>query len=139
MVLQELCHTIGDRTSSPNKLLEKSAFVKKKFIPLISDSIVNTTTVAKMLSPVSGIKYVHDRKECKRKWEILSTNSSTLSPGEELIVQHMKDSQHNSSQKDNRTPAPKQQHKSHACLSPTENRDSVQLPKPKSGIGYKQG
>jgi hypothetical protein len=47
----------------------------------------------------------------------------------------MNNSQHNS-QKDKRTPAPKQQCKSHACVSPTGNRDSVQLPKLKSGKGY---
>jgi hypothetical protein len=105
-VLQELCRAIGDRTSSCIKLLDKSCFVKVFVIPLISDSIVSVTTAAKIMPPVSGIKYVHDCKECKRKWEMLSTKCSILSPGEDLIVHHMKDSQHNS-QKEKGTPAPK--------------------------------
>jgi hypothetical protein len=135
VVLQELCCAIGDRTLSCNKTLEKSAFVKRVVIPLVSDSIVNITTALKILSPVSGIKCVHHCKECKKKQEILSTKSSILSPGEELIFQHVKDSQHNI-QEDNGTPAPKQQRKSHECVNPTENRDSVKFPNPKSGKGY---
>jgi hypothetical protein len=69
----------------------------------MSDSIVNITAAAKVLSPVPGIEYVHHRKECKRKQEILYSKSSTLSPGEELIVQYVKDSQHKNNQKNNRT------------------------------------
>jgi hypothetical protein len=107
----------------------------KIIIPLTSDSIVNITTAVKILSPVSGIKDVHHHKESKRKQEILWTKSSTLSPGEELILQHVNDSQHNT-QKDNRTPAPKRECKSCACISLTENRVSVKLPNPKSGKGY---
>jgi len=33
----------------------------------MSDSIVNITAAAKVLSPVPGIEYVHHRKKCKRK------------------------------------------------------------------------
>ncbi len=87
---------------------------EKIVIPLISDSIVSITTAAKILSPVSGIKFVHDHKECKRKQEFLSTKSSILSSGEELIVHHMKDSQQNS-QKEKRTPASKWQ-RNQSCL-----------------------
>ena len=79
VVLQELCCAIGDRTSSRNSLLEKSSFVKKFVIPLMSDSIVNIRAAAKVLSPVPGIEYVHHRKECKRKQEILFSNSAGLS------------------------------------------------------------
>ena len=138
VVLQELCCAIGDRTSSHNSLLEKSSFVKKFVIPLMSDSIVNITAAAKVLSPVPGIEYVHHRKECKRKQEILYSKSSTLSPGEELIVQYVKDSQH----KNNRTPPTKRQRRIHACISPTENSDSnensdaIELPNPESGQAY---
>ncbi len=99
VVLHELWCAIGDCNSSQNKHLKKSAFMKKIVIPLISDSIVNITTAAKILSPVSSIKYIHDHKECKRKREHLSTKSSILSPQEELIVHHMKDSQHKSQNK----------------------------------------
>jgi hypothetical protein len=70
VVLHELCCAIGDCTSSCNKLFEKFCFAKKIVIPLISDSIVSITTAAKILSPVSGIKYVCS-KECKRKRELL--------------------------------------------------------------------
>jgi hypothetical protein len=136
VVLQELCCAINDRTSSCHKLLEKSAFVKKIVIPLISDSIVNITTAANVLSPITGIKYVHQRKECKRKQEILTTTtSSTLSPGEELIIQHMKDIQH-INQNDYGTPVPKWQRKSHACVSPTDISDNNKLLTPESGKGY---
>jgi hypothetical protein len=87
VVLQELCCAIGDHTSSWNKLIEKSAFMKKIVIPLISNSFVNITTAANILSPITGVKYVYQCKECKRKQGILTTTtSSTLSPGEELIM-----------------------------------------------------
>jgi len=48
----------------------------------MSDSIVNITAAAKVLSPVPGIEYVHHRKECKRKQEILFSKSgiNTLLP-----------------------------------------------------------
>jgi hypothetical protein len=62
VVLQELCCAIGDRTSSRNSLLEKSSFVRKFVIPLMSDSFVNITAAAKVLSPVPGIECVHHRK-----------------------------------------------------------------------------
>ena len=48
VVLQELCCAIGDRTSSRNSLLEKSSFVKKFVIPLMSDSIVNITACSEL-------------------------------------------------------------------------------------------
>jgi len=112
VVLQELCCAIGDRTSSRSSLLEKSPFEKKIIIPLMSDFIVNITAAAKVLSPVPGIEYVHHRKEYKRKQEILFSKSSTLSHGEELIVQYVKDSQHKNNQKNNRTPPTNRQCKS---------------------------
>ena len=96
-------------------LLEKSSFIKKNVIPLMSDSIVNITEAAKVLSPVPGIKYVHHRKECKRKQEILFSKSSTLSHGEELIVQYVKDSQHKNNRQNNWTPPTKRQCRIHAC------------------------
>ena len=130
---------INDRTSSRNSLLEKSSFVKKIVIPLMSDSIVNITAAAKVLSPVPGIEYVHHRKECKRKQEILFSKSSTLSPGEELIVQYVKDSQHKNNQQNNRTPPTKRQCRIHACISPTENSDAIELPNPESGEAYTKG
>ncbi len=138
MVLQELCCAVGDRTSSRNSLFEKSSFTKKIVIPLMSDSIINITAAAKVLSPVSGVNYVHHRKECKRKQKILFSKSSTLSPGEELIVQYLKDSQHNN-QKNNRTPPTTRQCRIHACISPTENSDAVELPDPESGKAYTKG
>jgi len=139
VALQELCCAIGDRTSSRNSLLEKSSFVKKLVIPLMSDSIVNITAAAKVLSPVPGIEYVHRRKECKWKQEILFSKSSTLSPGEELIVQYVKDSQHKNNQENIRTPPTKRQCIIHACISPTENSDAIELPNPESGEAYTKG
>ena len=105
----------------------------------MSDSIVNITAAAKVLSPVPGIEYVHHRKECKRKQEILYSKSSTLSPGEELIVQYVKDSQHKNNQQNNRTPPTKRQCRIHACISPTENSDAIELPNPESGEAYTKG
>jgi len=92
-----------------------------------------------VLSPVPGIEYVHHRKECKRKQEILFSKSSTLSPGEELIVQYVKDSQHKNNKQNNRTPPTKRQCRIHACISPTENSDAVELPNPVSGAAYTKG
>jgi hypothetical protein len=61
-ILEELYSTISDHTSSWNKLLEKASFIKKFVIPLFSDTIITITAAAKNLSPISGSKYVHQRK-----------------------------------------------------------------------------
>jgi hypothetical protein len=47
----------------------------------------------------------------------------------------VKDIQH-INQNDYGTPAPKRQHKSNACVSPTDISDNVKLLTPKSGKGY---
>jgi hypothetical protein len=85
-ILEELCSTISDRTSSRNKLLKNASFVKKFVIPLFLDTIITITAAAKNLSPISGSKYVHQHNETKRKWEIEVSNNTTLTPGEEMIV-----------------------------------------------------
>jgi hypothetical protein len=89
-ILEVLCSVIGDRTSSQNKLLKKASFVKKFVIPLFLDTIITITAAAKNLSPIPGSKYVHQRNETKRKWEISLSNNSTPTPGEEMIVRHVK-------------------------------------------------
>ncbi len=66
-ILEELCSTISDRTSSRKKLLEKASFVKMFVIPLILDTIITITAAAKNLSPILGSKYVHQHNETKRK------------------------------------------------------------------------
>jgi hypothetical protein len=51
----------------------------------------------------------------------------------------VKDSQHKNYQKNNRTPPTKRQCRIHACISPTENSDAVELPNPESGGAYTKG
>jgi hypothetical protein len=104
--LEELCSVIGDRASSCNKLLEKASFIKKFVIPLFSDTIITITAAAKNSSPISGSKYVHQCDETKRKWEIELSNNTTLTPGEEMIVRHVKAIKHNNKMVDV-TPAAK--------------------------------
>jgi hypothetical protein len=58
-ILEELLSTIGDHTSSRNKLVEKASFIKKFVIPLFLDTIITITAAAKDLSPIPGSKYVH--------------------------------------------------------------------------------
>ncbi len=130
-ILEELCSAIGDHTSSWNKLLEKASFVKKFVIPLFSDTIIAITAVAKNLSPISGSKYVHRCNETKRKREIELSNNTTLTPGEEMIVRHVKAIKHNNKMVDV-TPAAKQHRPSTACVSPTNTLDIITLPTPTS-------
>jgi hypothetical protein len=94
-ILEELCTAIGDHTSSRNKLLEKAFFVKKCVLPLFSDTIITITAAAKNLSLIYGSKYVHQRNETKRKWEIALSNNTTLTPGELMIVRHVTAIKHN--------------------------------------------
>jgi hypothetical protein len=128
-IFEELCSAIGDHTSSRNKLLEKALFVKKFVIPLFLDTIITITAAAKNLSPISGSKYVHQRNETKRKWEIELSNNTTLTPGEEMIVWHVKAVKHNNKMVDV-TPAVKQHRRSTACVSPTDTLDIITLPTP---------
>ncbi len=51
----------------------------------------------------------------------------------------MKDSQHKNNQQINRTPPTKHKFRIHACISPTENSDAVELPNPESGKAYTKG
>jgi hypothetical protein len=132
--LEELCSVISDRTSSRNKLLKKASFVKKLVIPLFSDTIITITAAAKNLSSIPGSKYVHQRDETKRKREIELSNNTSLTPGEEMIVWHVKAIKHNNKMVDV-TPAAKRHRHSTACVSPTDN-SNVHLPAPKIGSGY---
>jgi hypothetical protein len=133
-ILEELCSVIVDHTSSRNKLLKKASFVKKFVIPLFSETIITMTATAKYLSPIPGSKYVHQHDETKRKREIESSNNTSLTPGEEMIVPHVKAIKHINKMVDV-TPAAKRHRCSTACVSPTDN-SNVQLPAPKSGSGY---
>jgi hypothetical protein len=134
-ILEELCSAIGDLTSSWNKLLKKASFVKKFVIPLFLDTIITITAAANNLSPISGSKYVHQCNETKRKWEIELSNNTTLTPGEEMIVQHVKEIKHNNKMVDV-TPVAKQHRHSTACVSPTDTLDIVTLPTPTSGKAF---
>jgi hypothetical protein len=116
------------------QLLEKASFIKKFLIPLLSDTIITITAAAKNLSPIPGLKYVHQCNETRRKWEIALSNNSALTPGEEMIDQHVKAIKNNNKIVDV-TPAAKQHHRSTACVSPTDNCN-VHLPDPKGGSGY---
>ena len=69
-VLEDLCSAVCDRDYSRSKLLQDVAFVKKFIIPLLKDSINTITTAATVLSPIAGVKYVHERNENKRKREV---------------------------------------------------------------------
>jgi hypothetical protein len=134
-ILEELCSTIGDHTSSQNKLLEMASFVKKFVIPLFSNTIITITAAAKNLSPISGSKYVHQCNETKRKQEIELSNNTTLTPGEEMIVRHVKAIKHNNKMVDV-TPAAKGHRRSTACVSPTDTLDIIILPTPTSGKAF---
>jgi hypothetical protein len=133
-ILEGLCSVIGDPASSRNKLLEKASFVKKFVIPLLLDTIITITAAAKNLSPIPGSKYVHQCNETKMKWEIALSDNSTLTPGEEMIVRHVKAIKNNNKIVDV-TPAAKRHHRSTACVSPTDNCN-VHLPDPEGGSGY---
>ena len=106
-ILEGLRSVIGDRASSWNKLLEKASFIKKFVISLLLDTIITITVAAKNLSPIPGSKYIHQRNETKRKREIALSNNSTLTPGEEMIVRHVKAINNNNKIVD-ATPAAKQ-------------------------------
>jgi hypothetical protein len=125
---------VNTNTSSWNKLLEKASFVKKFIIPLFLDTIITITAAAKNLSIIPGSKYVHQRNETKRKWEIALSSNTTLTPGEEMIVRHVKAIKHNNKMVDV-TPAVKQHRCSTICVSPTDN-SNVHLLAPESGSGY---
>jgi hypothetical protein len=134
-ILEELCTTIGDHTSSWNKLPEKAFFVKKFVLSLISDTIITITATAKNLSPISGSKYIHQCNKTKRKREIALSNNTMLTPGELMIVQHVTAIKHNHKTVDI-TPAAKRHCRSTACVSPTDNSNSVLLPASESASGY---
>jgi hypothetical protein len=112
-----------------------ASFVKKFVIPFFLDTIITTTVAAKNISPISGSKYVHQRNETKRKWEIELSNNTTLTPGEEMIVCHVKAIKHNNNMADV-SPAAKQHHHSTACVSPIDILDIITLTTPASGKAF---
>jgi hypothetical protein len=76
---------VSDRDYSRSKLLQDVAFVKKFVIPLLKDSINMITTPAGILSPIAGVKYVHERNENKRKREIKMSKNSLYSMQKEMM------------------------------------------------------
>jgi hypothetical protein len=112
-----------------------ASFIKKFVIPLFSNTIITITAAAKNFSPISGSKYVHQCNETKRKQEIELSNNTTLTPGEEMIVRHVKAIKHNNKMVDV-TPAAKRHRRSTACVSPTDTLDIIILPTPTSGKAF---
>jgi hypothetical protein len=109
--------------------------VKKFVIPLLKDSIGTITTAARILSPIAGVKYVHQRNENKRKREVAMSKSPSLSLQKKMIVWYVTDGRKNNKH-DTNTPPAKRYHRSCACVSPTDANDSINLPTPKSGTTY---
>jgi hypothetical protein len=134
-VLEDLCSAVCDRNYSRAKLLQDVAFVKKFVISLLKDSIGTITTAARILSPIAGVKYVHERNENKRKQEVAMSKSPSLSLQKEMIVRHVTDGRNNNKH-DTDTPPAKRYHRSRACVSPTYTDDSINLPTPESGTAY---
>jgi hypothetical protein len=133
--LEDLCSAVCDHNYSRAKLLWDVAFVKKFVIPLLKDSIGTITTAARILSPIAGVKYVHERNENKRKWEVAMSKSPSLSLQKEMIVWHVTDGRNNNKH-DTNTPPAKRYRRSPACVSPIDTNDSINLPTPKSGTAY---
>jgi hypothetical protein len=89
-VLEDLCAAVCDRDYSRSKLFQDVAFVKKFVIPLLKDSINTITTAARILSPIAGVKFVHDRNKNKRKLEVaMFKNLSYSLPKESEVVNIM--------------------------------------------------
>ena len=53
------------------------------------------TTAARILSPIVGVKYVHQRNESKRKRDVAFSKNTTHSLNKEMIVRHVIDGIHN--------------------------------------------
>jgi len=88
-VLEDLCSAICDRDYSRSKLRQDAAFIKKFIIPLLKESIKSITTAATVLSPIAGVKYVHERNENKRKREVAMSKNLSYSLQKEMIVRHI--------------------------------------------------
>ncbi len=91
----------------------------------MKDLVDTITTATRILSPIAGVKYVHQRNEKKRKWEIVMIDKG-------MIVPHVNDGVHNN-KKDIATPNAKRCHHSRACVSPT---DTITLPIPARGKAF---
>ena len=134
-VLEDLCSAICDRDYSRSKLLQDEAFVKKFIIPLLKESIKSITTAAMVLSPIAGVKYVHERNENKRKWEVAISKYLSYSLQKEMIVRHITEGKNNNKH-DTSTPPAKRYCRSAVCVSPTVIEQSINLPAPASGTAY---
>lgn len=134
-VLEDLCSAVCDRDYSRSKLLQDVAFVKKFIIPLLKDSINTITTAATVLSPIAGVKYVHERNENKRKREVAMSKNSSYSLEKQMIVWHVTEGKNNNKH-DIGTPPAKRYRRGTACVSPIVSADSINLPNPESGAAY---
>ena len=109
--------------------------MKKFVIPLLNGSINTITKAAGILSPIAGVKYVHERNENKRKREIAMSKNSLYSMQKEMIVRHVTEGKNNNKHVVD-TPQAKRQRRATACVSPIDTADSVNLPTPASGTAY---
>ena len=137
-VLEDLCTAVCDCDYSWSKLLQDVAFVKKFVIPLLKDSINTITTAARILSPIAGVKYVHDRNENKRKLEVAMFKNSSYSLPKEMIVRHVTENQNNNKLYSVTPPAKRSRRiisptsfpisNPSRCLAPWQNREGGASP-----------
>ncbi len=63
--------------------------MNKFVVPLLKDSINTFTTAARILSPIAGVKYIHDWNKNKRKLEVVMFKNLSYSLPMEMIVWHV--------------------------------------------------
>ena len=123
-VLIEIHSVLNDLTSTKIEKKLKLNLISKTIIPLLLTALGTIKESAQLLSPVSGITYVHNRMETKRKREIIDKNSSTSEP-EQLIRNFVQAN----------TAEPPRKERRVCPVTPTTGDVSVLLPVPEKGRG----
>ena len=141
-VLEELCTILNDPTSSKSLLKRKSMHLKKYIIPMLSSAADSMNDAAKTLAPIARVEYIHNRKESKRKKEVIDPSNSRMSPELQLIHDYNTNTtdENKENQQPNSATPPKKKTRSANMITPTkvsEEGVTFQFPfPPKSGKEY---
>lgn len=133
-VLKSLCTALQDPNTSRTKILKKTRMIKNNIIPLVSTTADTIDDTAKTLAPIASLKYVHNRKERKRRNDVIDQSNKNNTPGEQMIAHHVAEKK-KGTKKEESPPKKRKSTRTAAKVSPNKVDEDETYPLPKSASG----
>jgi hypothetical protein len=131
-VLSDYCAIFSDKQSSRTKIIQKSQHLKRYIIPLLHHAADTLNDSGKVLAPIASVKYVHERKECKRRCDVIDPSNSRMSPELQLVSNYV-----------NQVTPPKKKARTSSRAKAEDQNDPyednhIHLQKPTNGYQYRK-